>query len=714
MANSLLGIRSADDLDKEERQAIELEVKGNDQVESALSAHISRAWEANKAIKIKIESNMLKNMRQRDGVYSPAKLQKIKEQGGSEIFMMITSTKCRAAAAWIRDILLPAGDKAWDLEPTPVPDMPEWAQNEVAARMQQTPEMGQGADRIGKLRDEIMSALDESAKEAADRMGTKIDDQLAEGKWEESMEEFIDDFVTFPAAIIKGPVPRRRRSLSWGGRPGNVQPIVEDKIALEFERVSPFDLYPSAGAVNTEDGELIERIRYSRSTLYNSIGLEGYDEANIRKCLEEYGRGGLTEWLWTDSERATIEQQDQFWRRTSDSQIDGLHYWGTAQGVSLLEWGIHPDQIPDPLAEYSIDAIKIGRHIIRAVINDDPMSRRPYHKSCFQRRTGSFWGKSLPDLARDIQDVCNATARALINNMAIASGPQCEVNYDRLADTEDPHSQYPWKVWQTKSSELNNNPAIRYFQPTSNANELMAVYEKFEQKADDATGVPRYTYGNERVGGAGQTASGLSMLMNSAARNIKMAIAGIDTYVIKPVIEQLHFINMIYDRDQSIKGDVNIIARGANSLLVKEQVQQRVLELLGMTNNPVDLEILGIEGRADMLREVFRANDMKSLVPSRDDFARRMQEQQEQQGEQVDPDIVKIRSDSEIENKKIEIDQQIEMKKIESNQDIEQKKLDSEIERWRQQAAAEKEKADADRNMRRDIEIQRIQAKIAA
>ena len=36
-------------------------------------------------------------------------------------------------------------------------------------------------------------------------------------------------------------------------------------------------------------------------------------------------------------------------------------------------------------------------------------------------------------------------------------------------------------------------------------------------RADDATGVPRYTYGNGVTAGAGDTAQGLSMLMNNAA-----------------------------------------------------------------------------------------------------------------------------------------------------------------------------------------------------
>ncbi|MFP3489006.1 hypothetical protein R0K20_15495, partial [Staphylococcus sp. SIMBA_130] len=111
-----------------------------------------------------------------------------------------------------------------------------------------------------------------------------------------------------------------------------------------------------------------------------------------------------------------------------------------------------------------------------------------------------------------------------VNNLAISSGPQVEVYYERLEPSESADEIYPWKIWKTKDSNLTgNNRALNFFQPTSNAAELLAVYEKFEIRADDATNIPRYSYGNERVGGAGSTASGLSMLMESANKGIKDA-----------------------------------------------------------------------------------------------------------------------------------------------------------------------------------------------
>ena len=50
---------------------------------------------------------------------------------------------------------------------------------------------------------------------------------------------------------------------------------------------------------------------------------------------------------------------------------------------------------------------------------------------------GTVVGNALPDILTDVADVANATLRALVNDMAIASGPQVIVNDDRIAENED-------------------------------------------------------------------------------------------------------------------------------------------------------------------------------------------------------------------------------------------------------------------------------------
>ena len=692
MANGLLNIQSNSDLLDAEKAKHDAENRQPEIYESQLSSHIQKAWEVNRWAKEEIEDEMLACLRQRNGEYDDSTLASIRAQGGSEIYMMITATKVRAAVSWLRDILLPAGDKAWGLSPTPIPDLPPFFLTAIAQRVRDTmaPDetQNQSETRAIKMRDEMLKAAKEIASDASGRMEQKIEDQLVEGGWDDALGEFIEDFATFQSAIFKAPTIKRKKNLAWSK---DFTPEVSDKIYLKYERVSPFDIYPSPDATTPEDGELIERIRFERKTLYNFIGLPGYNEEAIRAVLSEYGQGGLKEWLWRDYERAKLENKDRFWMRQDQKTIDGLHYWGSSQGLALLEWGIDPEEIDDPLAEYEIDAIKVGRHVIRAVVNKDPLQGRPYHKASYQIIPGAFWGIAMPKLMRDHQRMCNATARALANNLGIASGPMVEVETDRLADGEVVEQLYPWKIFQTKADKTGRGrEAIRFHQPRSNAQELLAVYEQFERRADDATSIPRYAHGNEKVGGAGSTAAGLSMLMNNASKGIKLATSTIDKGVIKPTITKTFIHNMLYDPDISIKGDVSVIARGANALLIKEQTQMRRAEFLNATNNDLDSSLMGPEGRLALLREQASSLDMDvdKIVPSLDAFKEK-QEMAAQQEAPPDPKIIELQQKGELEQAKMQMSHEHFMTEMEVKQQMEQEKVRAEIHKVDQKLRAE-------------------------
>lgn len=632
----LLHFRSATDLRKDdaERTLRDEETRRQELFESSLSAHIRRAWEDARRAKVEVEERLLDCLRRRSGKYSAEKLRLIEQEGGSAIFMMLTATKCRAASSWLRDILMPANERPWGLDPTPVSEIPQEylmpVMQQIQQQMMAAQEQGQQIDMTAvrdQARKQIRSMAQEKAEEAAELHEDLIADQLAEGKFDDALEAFIDDFVTFPTAFVHAPIARRVPALQWLE---GWQPIKTTEVRLESERISPFDVYPSSDSTTTDDGTaLIIRKRYTRTYLNQVKTLKSYNTEAVDEVLREYGQGGLREWLWEDSERRRLEGRENEMLSSSQT-IDGLLYFGAAQGLTLLQWGMDPDEVPDPLAEYEIEAILIGRHVIKVKINRDPLERRPIHSASFQPVPGSFWGISIPELMMDIQDICNATARSLVNNLAISSGPQVEVYEDRLQPQEDPTDIYPWKIWRTKDSAMGaNNRAVNFFQPQSNAQELMAVYESFEIKADDATNIPRYTYGNEKVGGAGDTASGLSMLMESANKGIKDAVRHIDRGVIRRVIEGHWLHNMQYSNDDSIKGDASVVPRGSSAMLIREQTHALRGQFLASTANEYDMAIIGQEGRRKLLEKISDKLDMPGLIPSKEDLENQQASSQE-------------------------------------------------------------------------------------
>lgn len=616
-----------------------------------LAGYIQTKWEQMKTAKMQtVEPRLLQCLRQRRGEYDEDKLTLIKKQGGSDIYMMLSSNKARAASSWIRDVMTDSGGGPlpYAVLATPEPEIPphlvKMAYDSMQMELQYAASLGiqpspeELEEFVEARKQMIRNHLREEAAEGAERMKSKMDDQLYEGGASDEFNKFIDDLTTFPYAMMKGPVVKKRKTFKWvPTAEGGFDLSVADELLPTWERVDPFMYYWEPHCAGPNDGAGIERHKLSRTDLNEMIGVEGYSDAAIRAVLDEYGKGGLNNWLWVDAQKATAEGKHlSSTMQNTGELIDALQFWGSVQGKLLIEWGIDEGQVEDPLMDYPVEAWLIGRWVIKAIINPDPLGRKPYFKASYEEIPGAWLGNSPMDLIRDCQDVCNAAARALVNNMGLASGPQVWVNVDRLPQGEQITQIFPWKLWQTTSDPLGASSApVGFFQPNSLAGELMAIYEKYSVLADEYSGIPRYMTGDSPTGGAGRTASGMSMLMNNAGKSIKQVIANIDRNVIQPMVERLWFYNMKYSDDVELKRDVKMVAKGASSLIVKEAAAQRRNELLQIAlSSPVAQQIMGMEGTAHLLREQVKTLDMnpdKIIPPPEIVKARAAVAQREQQ-----------------------------------------------------------------------------------
>lgn len=614
-------------------------------VVSGLAGHVKNLFDAALTAKTdsKVEERLLTCMRQRQGIYSADKQAAIAAQGGSEVWMHITETKCRAAESWLREILLSDEEAPWDLTSTPIPDVPaadlESIRKELItqamAMVQQTGQLPPPEvmdDLRNTLIEETRRQVQDKADKAIGNMKLKIKDQLAEGEWGNALSAFITDFATFPYAVLKSPVVEKRRRLTWD-KSTDYAPVVEDALIPVSKRVSPFDLYWEPGVANIHDGYVVEKHNLSRDDLTGMRDVPGYSKDAIELVLDDYENGMLNTWLVNSTEQKTMEGKTPS-VDSPNPTFDALQFWGTVSGKLLKEWGLTEEEVPDEFESYDVEAWLIGNYIIKAAVNADPLGRKPYRLCSWIREPGSLVGKALPETIEDIQDVCNASARALVNNMGIASGPQVEVNVERLADGEKITQMFPWKIWQTKNATFGTSePAIRFNQPQSIIEGLMGVYEKFSRLADDHSGIPAYVYGDLNVQGAGRTSSGLSMLMSSAGKSIKQVIMYVDQDIIKATIHAHYEFNMLYDDDITIKGDALVVPRGALNLMIKDQVNQHRMQFLQMTANPVDMEIVGMDGRASVLREVAKGLEMptKNIVPTEEQMKAKTAQRQQMQ-----------------------------------------------------------------------------------
>jgi len=668
-AGSLIHVANNAQIEERERLKREAAAAQNTLPVSALSSHLSGIFNANQQYRERsgVDAQMIASLYQRNNEYDSNKITEILRQGGTDVFMGLTGVKCRAAEAWLTDVMASDRKKSWSLSPTPIPDLDEETTNQVIQKTMMTWQQsmqdhgqGVGAEGMGpkdvagsahQLREQMLEAMQDEAEQKADAMEVKIADQFIDGGWYNEFDDFITDVTTLKAGIMKGPVMERKQRLEWkkSAFGGKVPKPVWDTIQV-YKRVNPLDMYPSDGSIKINDGSLVERIRYSRKSLRAMRGIKGYDKGAIDLVLQRYGKGGLRMHLNIDQMRADIEDKStlDFYK----DFIEGKEYWCSVFGQLLLDRGIFrtPDNKPVVAEEeYEINAIQIGSFLVYVDFNPDPLGRRPYAKTGWGKVPGSWWYKGIPELMRDLQGICNASVRALVNNLGIASGPQVIINdINSIAPGEKVTSMYPWKIWQCVRKMQMQGKQIDFFQPKSNANELLAIYDFFAKLADDYTGIPAYSYGNDKVAGAGRTMGGLAMLMSNASRGLKKVISRIDQDIIADRVGAQYDWNMQFDPDQAIKGDVEIVVGGTLAVLQQEQLAAQRMEYIQTIGaNPLAQRIMGIEGYANLLRSTQGVLQLEDdIIPNKEKMkaviermkaedAAAAQAQQQQQAQKV-------------------------------------------------------------------------------
>jgi len=638
LGSALIPVARASDLEAQAQRASD--EKQNTPMIQGLASHVHKRWEVMRDHhQDTLEERLAQCVRARNMEYEPAKLAEIQEQGGSEIFMGIVSAKCRTATAWLRDTLLGTGtDKPWSLNATPIPEVPPDITQAMQNIMQQNlmqyydaggepPDEAELKQLASGMKDTAMRSMKFEAEKRVERMETKMEDQMLEGGFVKALFEFTNDIATFPYAILKGPIPRKRKAMKYVEGGLGVVEVLRD----EWERVDPFKFYWMPWGDDIHSMPVAELHHLTRDDVENMLGVDGYDEDAVRSILTDFGSGGFS---WLDHNDDMMEDATgQDFDEANTDLVAALQLWDTIPGDVLIEWGLSEEEVGDPHKSYPCEVWMIDNIVVRAVLNYDPLGRKPYYLTSFEKVPGRIDGNGVADLCMDAQNMCNAAARALANNMGISSGPQVGVNISRLPTGEDITQMYPWKIWQFKQSDYQDStPPMSFFQPNSNAAELMGVFDRFMAISDEVSGIPRYMTG-QHVPGAGRTSSGLSMLMSNAGKSIKQVISNIDHDVMRPMLERQYQRNLRYSDDPDLIGDVQIVATGAMSLVVKEAEAVRKTDFLRLIlESPVAQQIVGLPGTAELLRDLAGNlnTNVDRLVPSREDVQKQQELAQQQ------------------------------------------------------------------------------------
>lgn len=592
---------------------------------SSLGRHLRTLFGEYEADRREQEDKMIKDLRQWKGEYDPETLKKFHPKR-SKAFLSLTRSKVQTVSARESDLLFPANkEKNWGIKPTPIPELnPQTIQDIAFQYEQQT-----GEPITEEL---IQREIHKEAEKRSNAMEKEMEDQLSELKYRQIIRQIIKDGNIYGTGILKGPLIKQQVSKRWLPTPdGKSWVAVETKRLYPWcEHVSVWDFYPDMSARTADNMRgCFQRHVMSRQKVWQLAMRDDFESDAIKAYLKVYRDGsapyknyeqGLMGMNRAGTEGSGYSETTS--AGTSDistgspignrkGKYELLEYWGFVSTALLKDIGIEVDEERYGL-EVAANVWMLGNFVIKAVVSEIEGVQIPYHLYYYEKDDTSIWGEGIPSIMRDAQKLFNASVRAMLDNAAQAAGPIIEANMDLLDANEDPRDLYPFRVFVREGTGMEAAAqAIHVYDVQSHTSEFMNMIQFFMNVSDDITSIPRHLYGEtSKIGGAGKTATGLSMLMGAANVTLKDQVKNFDDGITKPFIRALYFWNMEFNPKEHIKGDFSVVARGSTSLIAREVRMENINQFLAMTNNDIDMQYTK---RDNILREAIKNLDLDDL-----------------------------------------------------------------------------------------------------
>ena len=540
------------------------------------------------------EERWMRAYRNYRGIYGPDV--QFTEAEKSRVFVKVTKTKTLAAYGQITDVLFANNTFPLSIEPTTLPEgVVEHVHIETNPQLKELdqggPQLPGGAmgdvlrEMLGPLKDKLEgedvkegpgvtpSTITYSpAQVAAKKMQKKIMDQLEESGANKQLRSAAFEMALFGTGVMKGPFAVDKEYPNWSEE-GEYNPSI--KTMPQTSHVSVWNLYPDPDASNMDEAQyVIERHKMSKVQLRNLKKRPMFRNKVIEQVIsigEDYDKK-----YWEDDLR-------DFTPNFGVERFEVLEYWGTVDTELLEDNDI---EIPKELAdapELQANIWYCNGKIIRLVLNPFKPVRIPYYAVPYELNPYSFFGVGIAENMDDTQTLMNGFMRLSVDNAVLSGNLVFEVDETNLVPGQD-LTIYPGKIFRRQGGAPGQALFGTKFPNVSQENLMM--FDKARILADESTGLPSFSHGQTGVMGVGRTASGISMLMNAASGGIKTVIKNVDDYLLRPIGEAFFNFNMQFDYDPETTGDLEVKARGTESLMQNEVRSQRLLQFLQVVNNP--------------------------------------------------------------------------------------------------------------------------------
>jgi len=580
------------------------------------------------------EERWLRSYRNYRGIYGPEVQFTSSEK--SKVFVKVTKTKTLAAYGQIVDVLFGNNKFPLSVEPSVLPDgVAESvhinvdpnagpAQGALAEAFGQEPtkpyligpdtklepgetrttlmkRLGGMQNKLAPVSDKIIegdgttptSVTFHPAMVAAKKMEKKIHDQLNESGASKHLRSMAFEMALLGTGVMKGPFAVDKEYPNW--EDGEYDPLI--KTVPSTNHVSVWNFYPDPEAASMDDAEyVVERHKMSRNQLRALRGRPYFIDDSIQMAIDKGADYVRKHW------EMKMEDDDSHPSETERWEV--LEFWGFVDTDLLEENGIKIPRELRKLAEVNANIWVCNGEIIRCVLNPFKPTRIPYYAVPYEHNPYSFFGVGIAENMDDTQTLMNGFMRMAVDNAVLSGNLLIEIDETNLVPGQD-LSVYPGKVFRRQGGAPGQGIFGTKFPNV--AAENMQLFDKARVLADESTGFPSFAHGQTGVSGVGRTASGISMLMSAANGSIRSVVKNVDDYLLAPMGRAFFAFNMQFDYDEGIKGDLEVIANGTESLMANEVRSQRLMQFLGVVQNPA----LAPFAKMDyIIREIAKSMDL--------------------------------------------------------------------------------------------------------
>ena len=554
------------------------------------------------------EDRWLRSYRNYRGIYGSDV--QFTEAEKSRVFIKVTKTKTLAAYGQIVDVLFASNKFPLTVEPTVLPEgvvadvhfdpkEPEQLRtselDDPASPYGFTgdgKEMPAGAtaktlaESLGPLGDKLndiegvragvgktpTAVTFSPAMIAAKAMQKKIQDQLEESSANKHLRSTAFEMALFGTGVMKGPFAVDKEYPNWNSD-GEYSPTI--KTVPQVSHVSVWNFYPDPDANNMDEAQfVIERHKMSRSQL---LGLKRRPYFRASVINEAIAQGtNYTKESWEDD-------LSDYAPEHGIERYEVLEYWGMCDYDMLVDQGIEIPAELEGVDELQANIWICNGKLLRMVLNPFKPATIPYMAAPYELNPYSFFGVGIAENMDDTQTLMNGFMRMAVDNAVLSGNLLIEVDETNLVPGQD-LSVYPGKVFRRQGGAPGQ--AVFGTKFPNVAGENLQLFDKARVLADESTGMPSFSHGQTGVSGVGRTASGISMLMGAAAGGIKNVIKNVDDYLLRPLGEGLFRFNMQFDFDPAIRGDLEVKARGTESLMANEVRSQRLMQFMQVSSSP--------------------------------------------------------------------------------------------------------------------------------